>query len=222
MDAYKFNLLLNKSIFINQIKSNQLGSRKIDEGGIDEANGMNYAEYCAILSGNTTLLDLAKLERELAKVESEKFMFVKDQRQAEDKISGLEVSLGANERRKVSLMNDYTLLQENKFDLTTEKVDAAKYQLNPKTLEDYLSKNLAIIFDIKDFAVKTEKEIGHYLVQLKKEIEGAGIIEIGDYCGFKLYFETLKLKDYNDRISLESSLFVQGIGKEKYTFNGGL
>ncbi|MEY4539840.1 MAG: hypothetical protein RLZZ306_1597, partial [Bacteroidota bacterium] len=40
LDSYKFNLLLNKSIFINQIKSNQLGVRKIDEGGMDEANGM--------------------------------------------------------------------------------------------------------------------------------------------------------------------------------------
>jgi N12 class adenine-specific DNA methylase len=133
LDAYKFNLLLNKSIFINQIKSNQLGSRKIDEGGMDEANGMNYAEYCAILSGNTTLLDLAKLERELAKVESEKFMFMKDQRQAEDKISGLESSLEANQRRKVSLLQDYNLLQENTFDLSTEKIDVAKYHLNPKT-----------------------------------------------------------------------------------------
>jgi hypothetical protein len=37
-----------------------------------------------------------------------------------------------------------------------------------------------------------------------------------------MYFETLKLRDYDNRISLESSLFVQGLGNEKYTFNGGL
>lgn len=222
LDAYKFNLLLNKSIFINQIKANQLGVRKIDEGGMDEANGMNYAEYCAILSGNTMLLDMAKLERELGKIESEKFMFLKDQRQAEDKIMGLEASLGANERRKASLLTDQNLLVNHQFDFNADKIEAIRYQLNAKTLDDYLNKNVAIIFDTKDVEVKTEKEIGNYLVGLKKGIEGPGIIEVGNYCGFKMYFETLQLRDYDNRVSLEHSLFVQGLGSEKYTFNGGL
>jgi len=44
---------------------------------------------------------------------------------------------------------------------------------------------------------------------------------VGNYCGFKMYFETLQLRDYENRVSLEYSLFVQGLGLEKYTFNGG-
>jgi hypothetical protein len=222
LDSYKFNLLLNKSIFINQIKSNQLGVRKIDEGGMDEANGMNYAEYCAILSGNTLLLDKAKLERELGKIESEKFMFLKDQKQADEKITGLEISLGLNENRKENLINDQRELLGHNFDFKTDIVSMDKYQLHAETLEAYLDKNLAIIFDKKDFNVKTEKEFGRYLVGLKNGINTAGITEIGLYAGFRMYLETLLLRDYDNRVSLEHSLFLQGKGSEKYTFNGGM
>jgi N12 class adenine-specific DNA methylase len=222
LDSYKFNLLLNKSIFINQIKSNQLGVRKIDEGGMDEANGMNYAEYCAILSGNTLLLDKAKLERELGKIESEKFMFLKDQKQADEKITGLEISLGLNENRKEILLIDQSALKAQQFDFSIDKVSLDKYQLNAETLGAYLDKNLAIIFDKKDFDVKTEKELGQYLVSLKNGVNTAGITEIGLYAGFRMYLETLLLRDYDNRVSLEHSLFLQGKGSEKYTFNGGM
>ena len=38
-----------------------MGSRTIDEGAIDEKSGMNFSEYVAVLSGNTDLLDKARL-----------------------------------------------------------------------------------------------------------------------------------------------------------------
>ena len=57
LDSYKFNLLHNKQLFINQLKSNTFGSRVIDEGSMDEDSGMNFSEYVTVLSGNTDLLD---------------------------------------------------------------------------------------------------------------------------------------------------------------------
>ena len=45
LDSYKFNLLHNKQLFINQLKTNTLGSRTIDEGSMDEDSGMNFSEY---------------------------------------------------------------------------------------------------------------------------------------------------------------------------------
>lgn len=45
LDSYKFNLLHNKQLFINQLKSNSLGSRTIDEGAMDEDSGLNFSEY---------------------------------------------------------------------------------------------------------------------------------------------------------------------------------
>ena len=63
LDAYKFGLLHNKQLFIRQLKTNNMGSRTIDEGAIDEKSGMNFSEYVAVLSGNTDLLDKARLRR---------------------------------------------------------------------------------------------------------------------------------------------------------------
>ena len=39
---------------------------------MDEKNGMNFSEYMAILSGNTDLLEKAKLEKRIASLESER------------------------------------------------------------------------------------------------------------------------------------------------------
>ena len=86
LDSYKFNLLHLKQTFINQLKRGQLGVRTIDEGSMDE-NGMNFSEYMAILSGNTDLLERAKLEKRIAMLEAERKNFFRDQREQEEKIS---------------------------------------------------------------------------------------------------------------------------------------
>jgi len=75
LDSYKFNLLYNKQLFIDQLKSNNLGKRTIDEGSMDEKSGMNFSEYVAILMGNTDLLDKAKIEKQIAGLESERQAF---------------------------------------------------------------------------------------------------------------------------------------------------
>ncbi|WP_442795408.1 helicase-related protein, partial [Pelobium manganitolerans] len=70
LDNYKFNLLKNKQTFINQMKNSGLSVRSIDEGAMDEHSGMNFAEYVAILSGDTSLLKKSKLEKTLSVLES--------------------------------------------------------------------------------------------------------------------------------------------------------
>lgn len=82
LDSYKFNLLHNKQLFINQLKTNSLGKRTIDEGGMDEQNGLNFSEYVAILSGNTDLLEKAKLEKKITALESERKSFAKERDEA--------------------------------------------------------------------------------------------------------------------------------------------
>lgn len=70
LDNYKFNLLKNKQIFISQMKNCELNVRTIDEGSIDEKSGMNFSEYIAILSGDTSLLEKSKMEKKIAVLES--------------------------------------------------------------------------------------------------------------------------------------------------------
>jgi hypothetical protein len=52
------------------MKNCELNVRTIDEGSIDEKSGMNFSEYIAILSGDTTLLEKSKMEKKIAVLES--------------------------------------------------------------------------------------------------------------------------------------------------------
>lgn len=58
-----------------------------------------------------------------------------------------EISLGLNENRKETLINDHQALLVHDFDFKSDKVSIDKYQLNAETLEAYLDKILAILFD---------------------------------------------------------------------------
>ena len=87
LDAYKFNLLRNKQMFINQINDGTIGARRIDEGGMDENSGMNFAEFVAILSGNTDLLNKAKLDSRIMQLEKEQALFKKESIRAERRIA---------------------------------------------------------------------------------------------------------------------------------------
>ena len=64
-----------------------MGARTIDEGAMDEKNGLNFSEYMAILSGNTDLLDKAKLEKKIAALEGERKSFAKARNEAEGKLN---------------------------------------------------------------------------------------------------------------------------------------
>ena len=44
------------------MKNCELNVRAIDEGAMDEKSGMNFSEYIAILSGDTSLLEKSKPE----------------------------------------------------------------------------------------------------------------------------------------------------------------
>lgn len=79
LDNYKFNLLKNKQLFISQMKNNELNVRSIDEGAIDEKSGMNFSEYIAILSGDTSLLEKSKLEKKITVTESLKTAYYREQ-----------------------------------------------------------------------------------------------------------------------------------------------
>ncbi|WP_316787838.1 helicase-related protein [Pedobacter frigoris] len=78
LDTYKLTLNKNKQLFVNQMKKNELQVRTLDEGAMDEHSGMNYAEYIAILSGDTSLLEKAKLDKKITVLESLKHSHIKE------------------------------------------------------------------------------------------------------------------------------------------------
>ncbi len=112
LDSYKFNLLHCKATFISQLKRGALGARTIDEGAMDEQNGMNFSEYMAILSGNTDLLEKAKLEKRIASLESERKSFGKGRADSKSKLQMITHDIANNEAIIAQMKADYARYEE--------------------------------------------------------------------------------------------------------------
>jgi N12 class adenine-specific DNA methylase len=125
LDNYKFNLLKNKQTFISQMKNCELNVRSIDEGSVDEKSGMNFSEYIAILSGDTSLLEKSKLEKKIAALESLKSGHYRDTNRSkhtlEDKLKE-QTKVGAE---VMSVSADVKAYQQNlKLDKEGTKINA--------------------------------------------------------------------------------------------------
>ncbi|WP_286832311.1 N-6 DNA methylase [Sphingobacterium sp. UBA6308] len=203
LDSYKFNLLFNKQLFIDQLKSNNLGKRTIDEGSMDEKSGMNFSEYVAILSGNTDLLDKAKVEKQIAGLESEKQAFNRSKYSAKYKLEDFTAELNKAQSRHDRMSLDWSNLQQ-------------RIQKN----QDGTIVNAIQLTGLP--ATATIKQIGTNLNELTdKSRTGGDYEEIGSLYGFQLLVKTeMSEKDGVDiRVN---RFFVQGEGNIKYTFNNGI
>lgn len=203
LDSYKFNLLYNKQLFIDQLKTNNLGKRTIDEGSMDEKSGMNFSEYVAILSGNTDLLDKAKIEKQIAGLESEKQSYNRSRSSAKYKLDDYKEMLESAESRFKQISLDWENLQGR----IGKRSDGSI--INAIKLEG-LSQNASV------------KEIGAKLNQISKKARTGGQYEeIGSLYGFDLLVKTEMTN--KDGIDVRVNRFlIQGEGNIKYTFNNGL
>lgn len=203
LDSYKFNLLFNKQLFIDQLKSNNLGKRTIDEGSMDEKSGMNFSEYVAILSGNTDLLDKARVEKQIAGLESEKQAFNRSKYSAKSKLENYKEEFNAAQSRLNRMTTDWDNLQQR----IQKRQDGIV--LNPVQL-DGLSSNA------------NAKQIGTKLNEIaEKARTGGDYQEIGSLYGFQLIVKTeMSEKDGVDiRVN---RFFIQGEGNIKYNHNFGV
>ena len=199
LDSYKFNLLHCKQTFISQLKSGALGARTIDEGAMDEKSGMNFSEYMAILSGNTDLLDKAKLEKKIASLEGERKSFNKGKRDSETKLQSKTAELGNNKASLKGMTEDY-----GKF-MGKAKKDKDGNILNLITLDGVESTNLEVI--------------GKHLQMLaEKETTGGQYKRIGEIYGFpvKIVSET----SFENGLPFVDNRFLVE-GNYKYQYNYG-
>ena len=198
LDSYKFNLLHCKQTFISQLKSGALGARTIDEGAMDEKSGMNFSEYMAILSGNTDLLDKAKLEKKVASLEGERKSFNKGKRDSETKLQSKTAELGNNKASLKGMTEDY-----GKF-MGKAKKDKDGNIFNLITLDGVESTNLEVI--------------GKHLQMLaEKETTGGQYKRIGEIYGFpvKIVSET---SFENGLPFVDNRFFVEGNYKYQYNY----
>ena len=199
LDSYKFNLLHCKQTFISQLKSGALGARTIDEGAMDEKSGMNFSEYMAILSGNTDLLDKAKLEKKIASLEGERKSFHRGKRDSELKLESKTTALRNNQAIIAAMTEDW-----EKF-TAAAKTDKEGNRLNPIRIYGVVSAD--------------EKAIGKKLQEIAKNATTGGVPQrIGELYGFPV-------KVVSERTLSEGLEFIDNRfhveGNYKYTYNNG-
>jgi N12 class adenine-specific DNA methylase len=201
LDAYKFNLLHNKQLFIQQLKSNNMGCRIIDEGSVDEKSGLNFSEYVAILSGNTDLLEKAKLAKKITALESERQAFAKNKIQEKYKLENLTSIVNDNTKIIERLKTDYET-----FIRQAMKDEQGKF-INPIQLNNVQSSDLKIIGTKLNEINNNTRTNGEYL-------------KIGTLYGFNLLVKTETTQKENSDFK-ENRFFVEGKGNIKYVYNNG-
>ena len=199
LDSYKFNLLHCKATFIAQLKSGAMGARTIDEGAMDEKNGMNFSEYMAILSGNTDLLEKAKLEKRIAALESERKSFNK--------------GIGDSRFRLQTISHD---IANNEAAIARMKEDAAKYQSAVQRDKDGNPVNSLVLDDCK---YKDEQNMGIYLQGLARKTDTHGkYVRVGEVYGFPISIISERTV-VDGREGVQNRFVVEG--NYKYKFNNG-
>ena len=201
LDAYKFGLLHNKQLFIRQLKTNNMGSRTIDEGAIDEKSGMNFSEYVAVLSGNTDLLDKARLEKKIATLESERQAFVRGKSSSRYKLEQIT--------EKIEKNND--LIRRIGKDLEHFK---ARVEFN----EDGSYRNPV---KLNGLETSDPKLIGKQLNHIAETARTLDRLEpIGSLYGFELLVQSETTgKDGLDLV--QNRFYVRGEGDYLYQYNYG-
>ena len=201
LDSYKFNLLHNKQLFITQLKKGTMGARTIDEGSMDEQGGMNFSEYVAILSGNTDLLDKAKLEKQIASLESERKSFHRGKSSAEAKLENIMQTVTKNGDLITRISTDIQHFQQR------VQRDGQGNPLN--------------LIELDGVKGNDPKLIAKKLAEIEDKSRTHGTSQpIGKLYGFDLLVKTeASMKDGFDFI--ENRFFVRGEGNILYNFNGG-
>lgn len=186
LDAYKFNLLRNKQMFINQINNGTIAVRRIDEGGMDEDSGMNFAEFVAILSGNNDLLNKTKLDNKIMQLEKEQAIFKKERIRAERKIAA-----GQGEIEKA-------------------KRTEADFKRDLEYINSYNGAKATLLLNLPQASTE---EVGRELHRIAKTYRNGAYGTVGTYAGLNLLVHSEYNMDGTfDR----NTFFVEGISGLKY------
>ena len=199
LDSYKFNLLHCKQTFISQLKSGAMGARTIDDGAMDEKSGMNFSEYMALLSGNTDLLDKAKLEKRIASLEGERKSFNKGKRDSEFKLESKTGELRNNTAFIDAMTEDW-----NRF-LSVVQTDKEGNRLNHLRVDGVDSTD--------------EKVLGKRLQEIAKNATTGGLYtQVGELYGFPI--KVVSERTLKEGLEFTDNRFVIE-GNYKYTYNNG-
>ena len=160
---------------------------------------MNYSEYMAILSGNTDLLDKAKLEKRIAALESERKSFNKGRGDSEFKLQTITHDIANNEAAIERMKADW-----ERYDKVVQR-DKEGNPVNNLTIDTC---NLS-----------DEKNMGIHLQGLAQRTDTHGQYQrIGEVYGFPI--SIISERVLADGVEKVQNRFVVE-GNYKYKYNNG-
>jgi N12 class adenine-specific DNA methylase len=198
LDTYKFNLLQAKQMFINQLKQDNLSLRVIDEGAIGENGAMNFAEYVAVMSGNSDLLEKAKLEKMIMGLENEQKAFLKSKSETGWNLNIICSALEGKKRELSGLLNDWRY-----FNMAAPANEKGKRK-NPVKLSGY------------EYA--SEKELGLQLLEINRNADTNDKVTL---IGQIFKFDIAVRSGHNMKNEKENRFYVTGENDRLYFHHYG-
>lgn len=208
LDNYKFTLLKNKQTFISQIKNNSLQARTIDESSINEDAGLNFSEYIAILSGDTSLLQKTKVVKQLTALENLRTAHFRS-------LARTQFELDNQLKQEQTLIRQCTNLQR----------DQAQYQQQLRFDKEGSKANPLHIAAVN---TADAEAIGHYLIDLCKRFQPENLKnedrKIGTLYGFDCYISSNRSMFSTDKELTFINRFYCCHPEQdiRYTYNEGL
>lgn len=150
-------------MFISQINNGTIAVRRMDEDSMDENSGMNFAEFVAVLSGNTDLLNKAKLDSKIMQLEKEQANFNKEHYRAEKTIAKYQEEIEA------------------------DKLFIARVTEDISYIEHFNGERHTILIDQQTVSAE---ETGKALHQISKSYRNENLKHIGFCMGLKLYVKS--------------------------------
>lgn len=153
---------------------------------MDENNGMNYAEFVAILSGNNDLLEKTKLDNKIMQLEKEQVIFKKERIRAEHKIAA------------------------NRQDMEKANGMAVRMAQDLEYIVSYTGDRATLLLNLPQV---TAEETGRELHRIAKTYRNGAYGTIGTYAGLNLLVRSeYDIAGIFDR----NTFFVEGTSGLKY------
>lgn len=203
LDVFQFQLLETKQNFINQIKDASITDRRIDEGSIDIEGGMNFAEYRAMLVGDDSLLERAKLDRKYKDLLRDKDGFHQRKNEAALRLQDAEKRLGVISER-----------------IPFMEKDLAMYSGHLKGSESVEKFAYSTPLIIDGFAIRDVREAGEALLSEREKLRIGDERQVGSFGSFTIHMKRLAVESYTGYV--EASVYVKGAGEVLYTYGNGV
>ena len=149
LDAYKFQLLETKQKFIDQIKNGSISDRIVNEGSGDDAD-VGFAEFVAITSGNPAILDKAKVDKKVLKLNESKRIFEEEKYNAKRKLVISKDAVIRADEFAVKSQQDQEYIISNGLTKDKDGKIIFSINVNGNTYTKPKDAGTAILKDIKD------------------------------------------------------------------------